>query len=162
MKRTIASSFLFLYPLGIAHTHRDTPIVYASAIALAISVINHSHVSHPDTVRRVVFGAFDACYMSGLPFYLLSRCMTYTPTPTCYRHICLYLSIVVMWYMGFLKGRHYTIRAIEGYSAIQKWGHVGFHFISILGGSELYRQYGLPPSLPLPPSSLPLLPSSPC
>jgi hypothetical protein len=145
MKRTIASSFLFLYPLGIAHTRHDTPVVYASAIALAISVMNHSHVYHPDTVRRAVCGAIDACYMAGLPLYLLSRCITHTPTRTCYLHVFLYLSIVVTWYMGFLTGRRYTIRAIEGYSALQKWGHVGFHFIGILGGSELYRQYGVAP-----------------
>ena len=143
MKRTILSSFLFLYPLGIAHHHHDTPIVYASSLGLAFSVINHSHVHHPDTTRRTLFGIVDACYMSSLPIYLVYRCFTYTPRFLTYLWGFMYFSMVVAWYMLFLGGRTYHIRKMENYSSAQKWGHVVFHIIGILGGSELYRNYGL-------------------
>lgn len=136
MKRTILSSFLFLYPTHLAYQRRDTAVMYLSIIGMSLSLINHSHSYHPDNVWRKLFGWLDSIYMSCVPFYLIT--ISYHSS----MHSLLYITALMAWFVYVLDGRKGNYRQSESYSPVQRWCHVIFHVCGIIGGGELYRLYG--------------------
>jgi len=146
MIRTILSSFCFLYPIQVAYDLRDRFGMNANILALAISVINHSHTHHPCEIRRNLFSYIDQCYMSGLfgmSFLICFRSAGMNNKKK-YECVCDFIrtaAVMFILYIVILKAYRKKIRNIEEYSPLQKNIHVLFHFFSILRVTSLYKKY---------------------
>jgi hypothetical protein len=157
MIRTILSSFCFLYPIQIAYDLRDRFGMNANILALAISVINHSHTHHPCETRRNLFSYIDQCYMSGLfgmSFLICFRSAGINNNNNKKKYECVAdfirtAAVMFVLYIVILKGYRKKIRNIEEYSPLQKNIHVLFHFFSILRVTSLYKKYASSKSLGL-------------
>lgn len=148
MIRTILSSFCFLYPIQIAYDLQDRFSMNANILALAISVINHSHTHHPCELRRNLFSYIDQCYMSGLfgmSFLICFRSATTGMNKKkkyeCVADFIKTAAVMFFLYIVVLKGYRKKIRNIEEYSPLQKNIHVLFHVFSILRVTSLYKKY---------------------
>ena len=145
MKRTILSSFFFLYPVQVAYGYRDIVGMNASIMALAISCINHSHTYHSDGFRRKLFGHIDQLYMIGMFFFSFITCLRLAKTRVamreCIRDFLSTMVYIAVIYGLVLKGYKSRTRAIEHYTSFQKNVHVFFHFFTILRVTSLYKKY---------------------
>lgn len=152
MIRTILSSFCFLYPIQIAYDLRDRFSMNANILALAISVINHSHTHHPCEMRRNLFSYIDQSYMSGLfgmSFLICFRSAGKKKKYECIADFIKSAAVMFLLYIVVLKGYRKKIRNIEEYSPLQKNIHVLFHVFSILRVTSLYKKYASSPNLML-------------
>lgn len=142
MKRTIASSLLFLYPLNCAFHAVDVWMLNLCAIAMAVSLVNHSHTFHPDTYRRKIFGTIDENVMIGLVIYITGKCLylsTHFWECLCtLGGLCVFISVT---YFGLLRGWQKEGRVMEAYKEWQKNVHVLFHVVSIIGLTMCYRRF---------------------
>ena len=154
MIRTILSSFCFLYPIQIAYDLRDRFSMNANILALAISVINHSHTHHPCEMRRNLFSYIDQSYMSGLFGMSFLICFRSAGINKKKKYECIAdfiksAAVMFLLYIVVLKGYRKKIRNIEEYSPLQKNIHVLFHVFSILRVTSLYKKYASSPNLML-------------
>ena len=133
MIRTIASSFVFLYPIHKSLEYQDYSILYLCILAIPISVANHAHTWHPDTFRRKLFMTIDISYMLFLMFYMLYPCFINT---ICILMVGLQISVLSFLYMYLLS----DVKTIEDYKEWQKWVHVVFHISGVIGISKI-REY---------------------
>lgn len=127
MKRTIFSSFLFLYPLNVAYKYSDIVILNLSAIGIGLSIANHAHTYHQLTKRKNLFNIIDTIYMHVIIAYTIYPCFT---TTKCVIQTISLLSVMVGIFFSLLGG---TKLKKEEYSKYQKIWHVIFHIISIIG-----------------------------
>lgn len=132
MKRTIFSSFVFLYPLNKAYQYRDVFTMNWSAIGLALSVCNHAHSWHPDSVRRNLFKWIDIVYMHAFTARTLYNSLT---SATCAAE-----SIVVSALMNELYYNTLGNDNFEQYTEKQKILHVFFHIFAVVSLTLLHQQ----------------------
>lgn len=131
MRRTVLSSFLFIYPLNHAYHYRDLWMVNLCAIAVGLSVANHSHTWHGNPERRKLFRQLDIAFMYFLLLYVIYPCFV---CYGCIVHTGMIVSIIAFIYFIMLGGK---VKQIEDYNAWQKNGHVLFHVVSIVGLTKL-------------------------
>jgi hypothetical protein len=141
MKRTILSSLLFLYPINVCYKYRDQLFLNMSCLAMAVSLINHSHTFHHCEHRRKVFGSIDQKYMIFFSLFLSYRCIRKSPESI----FELFFKFLVIFYIYFylLGGYKYDKRMIENYNENQRNYHMLFHFFSIIGLTRTYEKYVL-------------------
>lgn len=148
MKRTILSSFLFLYPVNLSFKNKDPIFLNMSTLALAISAINHSHnhISNSKISRKYIFKKIDQYYMIFLCIYHTFRCLLYSyrnnknNLKECIKDIFKNYSIVFFIYFYILKG-HKKDFEMEEYEEYQKNAHVLFHVFSIILIGLTYKKY---------------------
>ena len=126
MKRTIATSFLFLIPVNVCFIYGNLFHLNLSVICLSLSVAKHSQYfyTHNDESWLVIIRALDMIMNS---FNLL---YTYyiAVTSVCYS---LYSTILVLLiYLIYLRCLLYY--TIENYTEIQRTTHVSFHVFVIV------------------------------
>ena len=127
MIRTIASSFLFLYPVYMSLNYYDYSMMYLCVLALPISVANHSHSWHPDTFRRNLFQCIDISYMLMLTGYAVYPCFI---SFECTKLVVYQFARMAVLYLYILGGLG---TSIEQYNEFQRCVHVWFHYVSIIG-----------------------------
>ncbi len=131
MKRTIFSSFMFLYPLNKAYQYGDQWTMNLSAIGLGLSIANHSHAWHQDQFRRKLFKYVDIVYMHAF----IAR--------TVYNSLaslqCITSSIIILMSIinTFLK---LGTEDFEHYTENQKLLHTFFHVYAITSLCMLHEQ----------------------
>lgn len=141
MKRTILSSLLFLYPINVAFRHRDRLMLNMNSLALAASVINHSHTFHDDRFRRALFGFVDEKFMMILTATVTYKCLKKTPTLQCFLHVSGNVGLLMIIYFYVLKGYTRQERSIENYNEFQKYMHMVMHLVGIVGLTRLYEKF---------------------
>lgn len=141
MKRTILSSLLFLYPINTAFQNRDRFMLNMNSIALAASVINHSHTFHNDHFRRALFGYIDEKFMMLFTGTVAYNCLKKTPTFNCFLHVFGVVGTLIIIYFYVLKGYRRQERAMENYNEFQKYMHMVMHFVGIVGLTRLYQKF---------------------
>jgi hypothetical protein len=139
MKRTILSSLLFLYPINVSYKYRDQFMLNINLLAMAISLINHSHSFHPDNYRRELFGSIDQKYMVVFCLFLSYKCLINNIQSI--RDLSIIFSIIFYIYFYLLGGYKYDKRMIENYKEKQRYYHVIFHFVSIILLTRTYEKY---------------------
>ena len=102
-----------------------------SVIALGISVANHSHVGHAHAARRQLFKIVDKLYMTGFILYCSYPCFG-----ECTVSISNLLAVSAFIYIYILDIRI----DIEKYKEYQKWCHILFHAVNIIGVTAIYEQ----------------------
>lgn len=139
MKRTILSSLLFLYPINVSYKYRDKLMLNLNVLGMAISLINHSHIHHPDEFRRKLFGYIDQNYMIFFSIFLSYRCLNKSPKS----FINLLFNFLGICYIYFylLDAHEYDIRRMEKYNEKQKYLHMLLHFVAIVGLTRIYKKY---------------------
>ena len=127
MKRTIATSFLFLIPVNVCFIYGDIFHLNLSVICLGLSVANHSHsfYTHTDEFRPVIIRALDMIMNS---FNLLYTYYTALTSVCCSMYGTILVLIISLIYLKCLL--HYTI---ENYTEIQRTTHAAWHIFVIVG-----------------------------
>jgi hypothetical protein len=143
MKRTILTSLLFLYPINISYEYRDKLMLNMNTLAMAISLINHSHSFHNDNFRRKLFGLIDQKYMIFLSLFVSYRCLNKSPSIYSFLRVFGNLGLIFYIYFYLLEGRKQRERMLETYTEKQKYIHMLLHFISIIGLTRVYKKYYL-------------------
>jgi hypothetical protein len=124
MKRTIASSFLFLLPINMCYMYGKLFHLNLSVICFGLSVANHSHTffTH-DIKRKKVINLLDQ-YINGFNLFYTwytainsFNCIVYATT-----------NIFIISYIYFL---YLLPTKTENYTEKQKTLHALWHFISI-------------------------------
>ena len=129
MKRTIASSFLFIVPINFFFNSGYIFKANLCALALGLSVANHSHIGHSDKFRRHLFMTLDPIYMPIFAVYM-AWSLRFVPWL-----LALHASVLGYLWLGPLsKG---GVTRIDQYTEIQKDLHMLFHFAAILGFTAL-------------------------
>ncbi len=143
MKRTILSSLLFLYPINVSYKYNDLLMLNMNSIGMAISLINHSHSYHNDNLRRKIFSTIDQKYMIFFGLFVSYKCISKTPSFSCFLRVFGNLVLISYIYFYLLEGYKQKERAVESYNEKQKNLHVLLHFISIIGLTQSYKKYYL-------------------
>lgn len=132
MKRTILSSFMFLYPLNKAYEYRDVATMNWSAIGLGLSVCNHSHSWHTDWFRIKLFQWTDVAYMHAFTLRTIYNSLT---SIQCASQSVLIGALMILLY-------YYTLgdKSFEQYKSIHKNIHMGFHVFSIASLTLLHQR----------------------
>ncbi len=131
MKRTILSSFMFLYPLNKAYQYGDQLTMNLSAIGLGLSIANHSHAWHPDQFRRKLFKYIDIIYMHAFVARTVYNSLT---SLQCITSSTLVLMSTIN---TFLK---LGTEDFEYYTENQKLLHAFFHVYAITSLCMLHEQ----------------------
>jgi len=126
MIRTVASSFIFLYPINLAFYYNDVISMNINIIMLALSVSNHSHIWHPNTFRRKLIKNLDKIWVHITIIAAILPCFNNTE---CTNGIILSLFSIGFFYFYLLGG---VSVEIEDYKPWQKNAHVLFHLISVI------------------------------
>lgn len=124
MKRTIASSFLFLIPINLCYYYTDIFHLNLSAICFGLSVANHSHNFFTyDPFRKNSIRILDEIFN----FYnLLYTCYTGLNSLNCYAYCSTNILIIAYIYFRYLR---YTKN--ENYTNEQITIHAFWHFLGI-------------------------------
>ena len=132
MKRTILSSFVLLYPLNKAYQYRDVTTMNLSAIGLALSVCNHSHHRHTDSVRKKIFRWLDVVFMHAFIFRTLYNSLSSAQ--------CVAGSTIIASLMTDLYYYNLGSTRVEDYTRLQKNVHVFFHLFSVTALTMLHER----------------------
>ena len=127
MKRTIATSFLFLIPINYCFYHGHIIHLNINVICLGLSVSNHSHsfYNHHDMVRRKVILRLDQIFSS---LNILYSFYTGLNSFNCYLYGITQLLIVALIFIRYLLPIE-----TEKYTPMQKTLHALWHCFSIIG-----------------------------
>jgi len=125
MKRTIATSFLFLLPINLFFMDGDIFHANICTLCLGLSVANHSHsfYTHHDLLRKNGIRLLDQLVQCINLVYSLYVGLT---TFNCY----VYASIN-FWVISFIYLRYLLFTETEKYSPLQKTLHSVWHCICI-------------------------------
>ena len=127
MKRTIATSFLFIIPINYCALYGHLFHLNLTAVCLGLSIANHSHsfYTHHDKLRRKginfldqFFSSFNTCYS----FYMGLTSLN------CYLYGVTNLLIITTIFIRYLLPIE-----TEKYTPAQKTLHALWHCIAILG-----------------------------
>ena len=129
MKRTIASSFLFIVPINMLFRYGYIFRANLFALALGLSVANHSHVGHSDPFRRNLFMTLDTIYMPCFAVYM-AWSLRFVPW-------LLAIQAALMGYLWLGPLSKGGVTRVDQYTELQKDLHVLFHFVAILGFTAL-------------------------
>lgn len=129
MKRTILTSFMFLYPLNKAYEYRDVMTLNMSAIGLGLSVCNHSHSWHTDKFRRKLFQFIDVVYMHSFALRAMYNSIE------CTFQVSLIVIMMFTMYYKLLGGK-----VFEKYTERDKNVHMLFHILSIYLLTETHEK----------------------
>lgn len=142
MKRTILSSLLFLYPINCAFHAHDQWMLNLCALAMAASLVNHSHTFHGDRYRRTLFGWIDEKVMMGMVGYVVTNCLLSSPTWECVTWVGGVCTFVATTYFGLLRGLSKDGRPIEEYTEWQRNVHfLLLHVVGIVGMTTCYNHF---------------------
>lgn len=124
MIRTVCSSFLFLLPIYTSHVNGDTVHLMLFAIAMGISIANHSHTFHSNLDRRLLFMKIDIFYMTTLSGYLISNSIYNSQLDQRIVFLLVAVNYGIIHQLGDKRIEFYT-------EAQRKW-HVIFHITGII------------------------------
>lgn len=137
MRRTIFSSYLFLYPMNMGIKHNDYIFSNINAIGMGLSICNHSHSFHEDIFRRKLFRKADVIFMRLYGLYILYLSLyTYDSKRAFLYNIVNTLSIYYLFFVRLNRKRF-----IEEYDSFEKWLHFLFHIISLYNAGYVYDKY---------------------
>jgi hypothetical protein len=126
MKRTIATSFLFLLPINLCFMYGELFHLNMTVISFGLSVANHSHTFFTHDIKRKNIIRFIDQYFNGFNLFYTYYCAL--TNMNCIVFGTTNLIIVSCIYLYFLLPTK-----TENYTEKQKTIHALWHFLSIFG-----------------------------
>lgn len=132
MKRTVFSSYLFLFLILQGVKHNDIRHTMISSIAMGVSLCHHSHVGTNNKLDKKIFKLMDISFMQGI----VSPYACYLAKQNEKNKELLFLAVIdyILYIKVLCKARN-----MEDYSEFQKNIHMLFHIINLPSIHYLYK-----------------------
>jgi len=119
---TILSSFLFIFPIVMCHTLRDTNGLILFSTGMGLSIANHSHRLHSIEYRRLLFNRIDRMFFHTFTPYLLIDAYLHN------------MSFFLLFFIFSLNTFFWLLigpSSPENYNTLEKRLHALFHVVGI-------------------------------